>query len=79
MKPRGSRFWPLCLHSIGIRQHPFLSDSYNMEFILLRKAMRKYQEPPFLEPQSSSVVHIAWRIDPVRMGPFVLALGSADG
>lgn len=50
-----------------------------MEFILLRKAMRKYQEPPFLEPQSSSVVHIAWRIDPVRMGPFVLALGSADG
>jgi hypothetical protein len=33
--------------------------------------MRKYQEPPFRQPLNSSFVYAAWRIDPVRVGPFV--------
>jgi hypothetical protein len=33
--------------------------------------MRKYPEPPFGEPLSSSFVYAAWRIDPLRVGPFV--------
>ena len=33
--------------------------------------MRKYPEPPFREPLSSTFVYAAWSIDPVRVGPFV--------
>jgi hypothetical protein len=41
--------------------------------------MRKYHEPPFREPRSSSFSYAAWRIDLVRVGPFVLNRASADG
>lgn len=33
--------------------------------------MRKYHEPSFGEPLSSSFVYAAWSIDPLRAGPFV--------
>lgn len=33
--------------------------------------MRKYREPVFGEPLSSSFVYAAWSIDPVHVGPFV--------
>ena len=61
------------------QQHPFLPNSYNMEFILLWEGMRKYQESPLREPRSSSFSYAAWRIDLVRVGPFVLNQASADG
>ena len=35
--------------------------------------MRKYQQPPYGEPLSSSFVYAAWSIDPLRVGPFVRA------
>ena len=33
--------------------------------------MRAYEEPPFVEPLGSTFVYVAWRVDPVRVGPFV--------
>jgi hypothetical protein len=33
--------------------------------------MRDYPEPSFLKPLNSVFVYVAWRVDPVRLGPFV--------